>query len=81
MNVQNIVVAGKSGAGKQPRVDVLVQAYGLAAAGHGKHFSRVPGHFNKVRGDAKTDGLWSDGKFAADAAIRQALAPACAKRQ
>ncbi|HEY5960868.1 MAG TPA: hypothetical protein VIV60_30140, partial [Polyangiaceae bacterium] len=27
--VQNIVVAGKSGAGKQPRIDVLVERFGL----------------------------------------------------
>jgi adenylate kinase len=79
MNVQNIVVAGKSGAGKQPRVDVLVQTYGLRQLATGNIFREYLGTFNKVRGDAKTDGLWSDGKFAADAAIRQALAPACAK--
>ena len=38
MNVQNIVVAGKSGAGKQPRVDVLVQTYGLRQLATGNIF-------------------------------------------
>jgi adenylate kinase family enzyme len=79
MNVQNIVVAGKSGAGKQPRVDVLVQTYGLRQLATGNIFREYLGTFNKVRGNSKTDGLWTDGKFAADSEIRQALTPACAK--
>ena len=77
MNVQNIVVAGKSGAGKQPRVDVLVQTYGLRQLATGNIFREYLGTFNKVRPSAKTDGLWSEAGFAADAAIRQALVPAC----
>ena len=69
MNVQNIVVAGKSGAGKQPRVDVLVQAYGLRQLATGNIFREYLGTFNKVRASAKTDGLWSEAGFAADAAM------------
>ena len=48
MNVQNIVVAGKSGAGKQPRVDVLVQTYGLRQLATGNIFREYLGTFNKV---------------------------------
>jgi adenylate kinase family enzyme len=79
MTVQNIVVAGKSGAGKQPRVDVLVEAYGLRQLATGNIFREYLGTFNKVRANVKTDGLWVDDKLASDAAIRQALAPACAQ--
>jgi adenylate kinase family enzyme len=79
MTVQNIVVAGKSGAGKQPRVDVLVQTYGLRQLATGNIFREYLGTFNKVRGDAKTDGLWADGRFAPDDKIVAALTPAASK--
>ncbi len=80
MTVQNIVVAGKSGAGKQPRIDVLVQAYGLKQLSTGNIFREYLGSFGKVREQVKTDGLWRDGTFAADADIEKALAPACAQK-
>ena len=79
MTVQNIVVAGKSGAGKQPRVDVLVQTYGLRQLATGNIFREYLGTYNKVRAASKTDGLWANEKLASDATIRQALAPACAQ--
>jgi adenylate kinase len=79
MTVQNIVVAGKSGAGKQPRVDVLVQAYGLRQLATGNIFREYLGIYGKVRAEANTDGLWSDGRLAPDAQIRAALAPTAAR--
>jgi adenylate kinase family enzyme len=80
MTVQNIVVAGKSGAGKQPRIDVLVQAYGLKQLSTGNIFREYLGSFGKVREQVKTDGLWHDGTFAPDADIEKALAAACAAK-
>lgn len=75
--VDNIVVAGKSGAGKQPRIDILVEAYGLRQLSTGNIFREYLGTFKRIRGDAQTDGLWMDGSFAPDDAILKALTPAC----
>lgn len=73
MSVQNIVVAGKSGAGKQPRIDVLVEAYGLSQLSTGNIFREYLGHYTKIRESVKTDGLWSESGFAPDATILAAL--------
>jgi len=75
MTVQNIVVAGKSGAGKQPRIDVLVETYGLKQISTGNIFREYLGSWGKVKDSAKTDGLWKDGVFAPDAELQKALAP------
>lgn len=80
MTVQNLVVAGKSGAGKQPRIDVLVQAYGLRQLSTGNIFREYLGSWGKVRDRVKTDGLWREGTFAADAEIDAAVAAACAEQ-
>jgi adenylate kinase family enzyme len=74
MAVQNIVVAGKSGAGKQPRIDVLLEAFGLKQLSTGNIFREFLGAFGKVKGRANVDGLWQDGRFAPDARLREALA-------
>lgn len=76
MTVQNIVVAGKSGAGKQPRIDVLVQAYGLTQLSTGNIFREYLGHYGKVRESVKVDGLWSEAGFAPEAQITAALSDA-----
>lgn len=78
MTVQNIVVAGKSGAGKQPRIDVLVQTYGLKQLSTGNIFREYLGSWSKVKAGVKTDGLWNDGTFAPDATLR-AVVEASAK--
>lgn len=77
MSIQNIVVAGKSGAGKQPRIDVLVQAFGLKQLSTGNIFREYLGAWKKVRGSVQVDGLWTDGTFAPDADIAAACAGAC----
>jgi adenylate kinase len=74
--VQNIVVAGKSGAGKQPRIDVLVEAYGLTQLSTGNIFREFLGHYGKVRASVQVDGLWSESGFAPDAAILAKIRPA-----
>lgn len=76
MSVQNIVVAGKSGAGKQPRIDVLVAAYGLSQLSTGNIFREYLGHFGKIREGVNVEGLWTDNGFAPDAAILKVLTPA-----
>lgn len=80
MSVQNIVVAGKSGAGKQPRIDVLVATYGLTQLSTGNIFREYLGHFGKIRDAVRVDGLWSEAGFAPDAAILEALSPAAAAK-
>jgi adenylate kinase len=76
MALDNIVVAGKSGAGKQPRIDVLTAQYGLKQLSTGNIFREYLGAFSKVRDQVKTDGLFSDGKLASDQQIEQALGAA-----
>lgn len=73
LTVQNIVVAGKSGAGKQPRIDVLVETYGLTQLSTGNIFREFLGHFGKVRESVKIDGLWTEAGFAPDAEILAVL--------
>jgi adenylate kinase family enzyme len=45
--VQNIVVMGKSGAGKQPRIDVLVNEFGLKQLSTGNIFREYVGAFDR----------------------------------
>ncbi len=80
MTVQNIVVAGKSGAGKQPRIDVLAKKYALRQLSTGNIFREFLGAFAKVRDEVKTDGLWADERFAPDTDILRVFAPACAAK-
>jgi adenylate kinase len=44
--IQNIIVAGKSGAGKQPRIDVLVNEFGLTQLSTGNIFREYVGAFD-----------------------------------
>lgn len=76
MTVQNIVVAGKSGAGKQPRIDVLVETYGLTQLSTGNIFREYLGQYGKIREDVNVEGLWSESGFASDADIKQRLSAA-----
>lgn len=77
MEVQNIVVAGKSGAGKQPRIDVLLAEFGLEQLSTGNIFREYIGAFSKIRDKVSSLGLFKDGVFASDSSIRAALEPAC----
>ena len=76
MEVQNIVVAGKSGAGKQPRIDVLLAEFGLEQLSTGNIFREYIGAFGKIRDKVSPEGLFKDGVFASDATLRAALEPA-----
>ncbi len=44
----NIIVMGKSGAGKQPRIDVLSEAFGLQQLSTGDIFRTYLGNFNEL---------------------------------
>jgi len=74
----NIVVTGKSGAGKQPRIDVLTATYGLRQLSTGNIFREYLGAFKKVRGGLDAAKFHRGDGFAPDAELRAALAPACA---
>ena len=76
MEIQNIVVAGKSGAGKQPRIDVLLSEFGLKQLSTGNIFREYLGAYGKVRDQVSITDLWKDGVFASDAVIRKAFAAA-----
>ncbi len=73
MQIDNIVVAGKSGAGKQPRIDVLLAEYGLTQLSTGNIFREYLGAYGKVRDGVEVAGLFTDGVFASDATIAAAL--------
>jgi adenylate kinase family enzyme len=45
---ENIIVMGKSGAGKQPRIDVLTEAFGLKQLSTGDIFRKYLGLFNEL---------------------------------
>jgi len=73
--VQNILVMGKSGAGKQPRIDVLVKEFGLVQLSTGNIFREYLGKFNEIgfSGDIKAFFDEKKGKFKTDAAIAKKL--------
>ena len=66
--VSNILVMGKSGAGKQPRIDVLVEAFGLTQLSTGDLFRSNLKKFDSIdyEGDItiffdpETETFWSD---------------------
>jgi adenylate kinase len=76
VEIQNIVVAGKSGAGKQPRIDVLLNEFGLKQLSTGNIFREYLGAYGKIRDKVSVSELWRDGVFANDAVINQAFSAA-----
>ncbi len=74
-DVQNIIVAGKSGAGKQPRIDVLVKELGLVQLSTGNIFREFVTAFDSSGYDGDL-GAFYDGKkgaFRSDRVIEKAL--------
>ena len=76
--LRNIVVTGKSGAGKQPRIDVLCEVFGLTQLSTGNIFREYLGAYAKVREGVDAQAFYQDDGFAPDADIQAVLAPACA---
>lgn len=73
---QNILVMGKSGAGKQPRIDVLVEEYGLKQLSTGeffRHYLHLVDSIDLVV--TKSDLRDEHGRLVADERIKEILAP------
>jgi len=79
--VLNIVVTGKSGAGKQPRIDVLVKEFGFQQLSTGNIFREYLGKFRDsgFKGDISQFYDAKAGKFKPDKDIGAALKKAGAK--
>lgn len=75
--LRNIVVTGKSGAGKQPRIDVLCEVFGLTQLSTGNIFREYLGAWKKVREGLEPQAFYAGDGFVPDAEIEAALAPAC----
>jgi len=58
--VKNVVVAGKSGAGKQPRIDVLVEEFGLVPLSTGNMFRHYLTLFDSIGYTISLDEFWSE---------------------
>lgn len=59
-NIKNIIVSGKSGAGKQPRIDVLVKEFGLEQLSTGDLFRNYLGKFNGYGYSDNLGVFWND---------------------
>lgn len=74
-DVKNVIVTGKSGAGKQPRIDVLVDKYDLEQLSTGDIFRKYLGEFEDHAYDGDLDKFWDDDKemFVDDDEIKQEI--------
>ena len=54
-NITNVVVTGKSGAGKQPRIDVLLEEFNLEQLSTGDIFRNYLGKFNEYAYEKELD--------------------------
>jgi adenylate kinase len=71
----NVVVTGKSGAGKQPRIDVLVEEFSMKQLSTGNIFRHYLGVFNSIGYPKSLDEFWSEEEkgFVPDSDIRTRL--------
>ncbi len=74
-SLTNVIVTGKSGAGKQPRIDVLVEEYDLEQLSTGNMFRSYLGAFDAHSYDGSLEQFWDDdaGRFVSDEDIMDAL--------
>jgi len=74
-NITNIVVSGKSGAGKQPRIDVLVEEFGLEQLSTGDIFRSYLGKFNEYKYTGSLENFWNEDEkqFISDDEIAKGL--------
>ena len=77
--IQNIIVMGKSGAGKQPRIEVLMKEFGLSQLSTGNIFREYLGSFNSINygGDLSEFYRPSTGSFLPDGDIEAKLRAHC----
>ena len=73
--ITNVIVAGKSGAGKQPRIDVLGEQYDLEQLSTGNMFRSYLAAFDAYGYDGPLDQFWDEkkGAFVLDDEIVDAL--------
>ena len=72
---ENVIVMGKSGAGKQPRIDVLVRVFGLKQLSTGNIFRTYLGRFNDLGYGQPLDAFYDSGTdaFLPDNRIKEML--------
>lgn len=75
MKLNNILVMGKSGAGKQPRIEVLCKEFGLEQLSTGNIFREYLGKFNNSGYNGSLEDFWDKDKnwFLADSKIKEIL--------
>jgi len=61
-NITNIIVTGKSGAGKQPRIDVLVEEFDLEQLSTGDLFRNYLTKFNNYNYEQDLEIFWNEEK-------------------
>ncbi len=71
--VTNVIVTGKSGAGKQPRIDVLVEEFSLEQLSTGNIFRSYLGKFNEYGYEGELDRFWEGDSFIPDEEIAKEL--------
>ncbi|MEF8873698.1 MAG: nucleoside monophosphate kinase [Candidatus Thermoplasmatota archaeon] len=59
-DVDNVIVTGKSGAGKQPRIDVLVEEYDLEQLSTGNIFRSYLGSFDEYDYEGDISQFWNE---------------------
>lgn len=74
-SIMNIVVAGKSGAGKQPRIEVLCKKFNLEQLSTGNIFREYVERFNQIGYTRSLERFWDEnsGTFIPDEEIRVEL--------
>lgn len=75
LQITNVVVTGKSGAGKQPRIDVLKDEFGLDQLSTGNIFRHFLKKFNDFNYEGSLEPFWDEEqkKFIPDEDIRDKL--------
>ncbi len=73
--VTNVIVTGKSGAGKQPRIDILVDEYDLEQLSTGNIFRSYLGSFDEYDYDGDISRFWDEEKerFVSDEKISEEI--------
>lgn len=74
-NITNVVVTGKSGAGKQPRIDVIKEEYSLEQLSTGDIFRHYLNKFNEYNYNSDIDQFWDkrQEKFISDEKIAKEI--------
>ncbi len=74
-NIHNVIVTGKSGAGKQPRIDVLAEEFHLEQLSTGDIFRHYLGIFNDYTYDGDLTQFWDEkqNRFVSDTIIAEEI--------